>query len=206
MDYLEGLFLGKLWSDTDFENRRHLALFLLYGLFIDAIVFLCYWRNKLIPVLSGISTLKIVIFALLFLACPFICFRYYRMPLWGKILVLLEKLYKHVLIVGFTVSLILPRLSVKSGDLQDYMINYLNSTLEKYTEKFFESAGTFATIMGVVTGGIHVVLVFAFWALVAVLLPGAVYLIYRLLQYGYDFLIARLVIRRFFAKRKMERR
>ena len=128
------------------------------------------------------------------------------MPLWGKILVLLEKLYKHVLIVGFTVSLILPRLSVKSGDLQEYMINYLNSTLEKYTEKFFESAGTFATIMGVVTGGIHVVLVFAFWALVAVLLPGLVYLIYRLLQYGYDFLIARLVIRRFFAKRKMERR
>ena len=111
-----------------------------------------------------------------------------------------------MLIVGFTVSLILPRLSVKSGDLQDYMINYLNSTLEKYTEKFFESAGTFATIMGVVTGGIHVVLVFAFWALVAVLLPGIVYLIYRLLQYGYDFLIARLVIRRFFAKRKMERR
>ncbi|MCR5616778.1 MAG: hypothetical protein K6F83_00625 [Clostridiales bacterium] len=202
MDYLEGLFLGKLWSDTDFENRRHLTLFLLYGIFVDLLVLFSYWTGKMIPVLSGINALKIAIFVILFLACPFICFRYYRMPLWGKILVLLEKLYKHVLMIGFTVSLLLPRLTVKSGDLQGFMIDYLNKTLEKYTEKFFESAGTFATIMGVIMGGLHVVAVFAFWAFVAVMLPGLLYLVYRLLQYGYDYLIARFIIRKFFVRRK----
>ena len=31
LDYAEGLFLGRYWSDTDFENRRHIELFLLYG-------------------------------------------------------------------------------------------------------------------------------------------------------------------------------
>ena len=202
MDYIEGLFLGKLWSDTDFENRRHLPLFIMYGLFVDALVIFSYWTGKLIPVLSGISILKIVIFALLFLACPFICFRYYRMPLWGKILVLLEKLYKHVLIVGFTVSLLLPRLTVKSGDLQTFMVDYLNKTLEKYTEKFIESAGTFATIMGVVSGGIHVMVVVFFWAVIAVVIPGALYLVYRLVQYGYDFIIARFIIRKYLVRRK----
>ena len=202
MDYIEGLFLGKLWSDTDFENRRHMMLFILYGLFVDALVLFSYWTGKIIPVLSGISILKIIIFALLFIACPFICFRYYRMPLWGKILVLLEKLYKHVLIVGFTVSLLLPRLTVKSGDLQTFMVDYLNKTLEKYTEKFFESAGTFATIMGVVSGGIHVMVVIFFWAIVAVVLPGLMYLLYRLVQYGYDFIIARFIIRKYLVRRK----
>ena len=202
MDYIEGLFLGKLWSDTDFENRKHLALFLLYGLFIDCLVIFSYWTGKVIPVLSGINVLKVVIFAILFIACPFICFRYYRMPLWGKILVLLEKLYKHVLIVGFTVSMILPRLTVKSGDLQTFMIDYLNKTLEKYTMKFFESAGTFATIRGVVAGGIHVVGVIFLWAVAAIFIPGIVYLIYRLVQYGYDYIIARFVISKFFARRK----
>ena len=202
MDYIEGLFLGKLWSDTDFENRRHLPLFIMYGLFVDALVIFSYWTGKLIPVLSGISILKIVIFALLFLACPFICFRYYRMPLWGKILVLLEKLYKHVLIVGFTVSLLLPRLTVKSGDLQTFMVDYLNKTLEKYTEKFIESAGTFATIMGVVSGGIHVMVVVFFWAVIAVVIPGALYLAYRLVQSGYDCIIARFIIRKYLVRRK----
>ena len=38
VDYLEGLLLGRLWSDTDFENRRHLSLFLLYGVFVDLLV------------------------------------------------------------------------------------------------------------------------------------------------------------------------
>ena len=141
-------------------------------------------------------------FIVLFVASPFICFRYYRMPLWGKILVLLEKLYKHVLIVGFTVSLLLPRLTVKSGDLQTFMVDYLNKTLEKYTEKFIESAGTFATIMGVVSGGIHVMVVVFFWAVIAVVIPGALYLVYRLVQYGYDFIIARFIIRKYLVRRK----
>ncbi len=38
LDYLEGLLLGRLWSDTDYENRRHFGLFVIYGLFVDAII------------------------------------------------------------------------------------------------------------------------------------------------------------------------
>lgn len=202
MDYFEGLFLGKLWSDTDFENRRHVTLYILYGLFVDALVLLTYWTGKSLPVVGSWGTMQIVIFAILFLACPFICFRYYRMPIWAKIIVLLEKLYKHILIIAFSISIFLPYLSVQVGDLQEFLITYLNETLEVYTEKYFESAGTFATILGVVSGGIHIVVVFAFWAILAVVLPGLLYLVYRLIQYAYDWVIAKLVIRKFFIKRK----
>lgn len=202
MDYFEGLFLGKLWSDTDFENRRHVSLFILYGLLVDALVLFTYWTGKKLPVIGTWGTLQMVLFILLFLACPFICFRYYRMPLWGKILVLLEKFFKHILILAFSISLFLPYLKVQVGDLQEFLIQYLNETLEVYTEKFYDTAGTFATILGVVSGGMHIVIVFAFWAIVAVVAPGLLYLAYRFIQYGFDWVVAKLVIRKFFVKRK----
>lgn len=205
MDYFEGLFLGKLWSDTDFENRRHVTLYILYGLFIDALVLLTYWTGRTLPLVGTWGTLQLVLFILLFLACPFICFKYYQMPLWGKIIVLIEKAFKHILIMAFSLSIFLPYLSVNVGDLQEFLINYLNKTLETYTEKFIDSAGTFATIIGVVTGGMHIVLVFAFWVILSLVLPGAIYLIYRIIQYGYDWVIAKTIIRKFFLKRKPNR-
>lgn len=202
MDYLEGLFLGKLWSDTDFENRRHVTLFILYGLFIDAIVLFTYWTGKRIPVLESWGMAELVILIVLAVACPFICFKYYRMPLWGKIIVLIEKIFKHVFIASFTINFLLPYLSVQSNDLMDFFVNYLNETLEVSTEKYIESAGTFATILGVVSGGIKIVAVFVFWAIMAVVVPGVIYLVYRFVQYAYDWFIAKFIIRKFLVKRK----
>ena len=149
LDYLEGLLLGRLWSDTDYENRRHFGLFVLYGLFVDAIVLYIYILNKGLLGFGSIGPIHIAVFVLLFLANPFICFRYYRMPLWGKLMILLVKIFKSYLIVSYTVSLLLPRLTVRVDDLQDFLISYLNSTLEKYTEKFQASAGSFSTVLGV---------------------------------------------------------
>ena len=89
MDYLEGLLLGRLWSDTDFENRKHFGLFIIYGLLVDAIIFYIYIVGKGLLGFGIIGPLHIAVFTLLFLANPFICFRYYRMPWWGKIFILL---------------------------------------------------------------------------------------------------------------------
>ncbi|MBO4407730.1 MAG: hypothetical protein J5786_00480 [Clostridiales bacterium] len=202
MDYAEGLFLGKLWSDTDFENRRHYSLFVLYGFFVEAIVLYTYFYEKTLLRIGNFDVIQAVIFAVLFLACPFICFRYYRMPIWGKILVIAEKVLKTMLVVSFTVSRILPHLTVKSGELQDFVINYLNSTLEEYTEKYSSSAGSFSTIIGVLTGGIHVVFMILLIVVAAVVIPGLVFLVYRLLQYCYDWAVNKLIIKRFLPSRK----
>ncbi len=202
MDYLEGLFLGKLWSDTDFENRRHTGLFILYGLFIDLVVLMIYFTGKQIPLISGATTVHTVLLVVLTLATPFAACKYYRFPIWGKILVLIGMIYKNLIVVSMTVDFLLARISIQSGDLMDAGINYLNSTLEKYTEKFYESAGTFSTVAGVVAGGVHVVFVFLLYAALALVVPGLIYLLYRLIQYAYDFVMARLVIRKFLVRRR----
>ena len=104
MDYLEGLLLGRLWSDTDYENRKHFGLFVWYGLFVDAIVLYIYILGRGLLGFGNIGPIHIAVFVLLFLANPFICFRYYRMPWWGKIMILAVKVFKAYLIVSYTVS------------------------------------------------------------------------------------------------------
>jgi len=201
LDYLEGLFLGKIWSDTDFENRRHLGLFVLYGLLVESIVLYNFVFDKRLMGFGNFGVLNTILFILLFLACPFICFRYYRMPLPGKIIILLEKIFKSYLVASFTVNQITSRITIQKSGLQDYVINYLNSTLESYTEKFAGSAGSFATVIAVLAGGVHVVLVAALVIAAAIIIPGIIYLIFVGLQFGYDWLINRFVIKRFFPTR-----
>ena len=202
MDYIEGLFLGKLWSDTDFENRKHIGLFVLYGLLCDVIILYAYLLGKSFPGIFLFGAIQFVLFILLFVANPFICFRYYRMPLWGKCLILLVKIFKSYLIVSYTVSLLLPKLSVQVGDLQDFLIAYLNSTLETYTEKFQASAGSFSTVLGVLAGGVHVVGVVLLYAIAAIVIPSLIYLAIKLVQYVWDWVVNTLIIKRFFPTRK----
>ena len=202
LDYLEGLLLGKLWSDTDFENRKHFGLFVLYGLLVDAIILYIYILGKGILGFGVIGPIHIAVFTLLFLANPFICFRYYRMPWWGKISILLVKIFKSYLIISYTVSLLLPKLSVRVDDLQDFLISYLNSTLEKYTEKFQASAGSFSTVLGVLAGGVHVVGTVLLFALAAIVIPSLIYLAVKIAQYVWDWIINTLIIKRFFPQRK----
>ena len=202
LDYLEGLLLGRLWSDTDFENRKHFGLFVIYGLLVDAIILYLYISGKGLLNFGIVGPIHIAVFTLLFLANPFISFRYYRMPWWGKILVLAVKIYKSYLIVSYTVSLLLPRLSVQVDDLQDFLMTYLNGTLEKYTEKFQASAGSFSTVLGVLAGGVHVVGTVLLYALAAIIIPGLIYLAIRIVQYVWDWVVNTLIIKRFFPQRK----
>ena len=199
MDYAEGLFLGQLWSDTDYENRNHAGLFILYGLLTDCVILYNFYFGKNLLGLGSFGTVHIVLLILLFLASPFICFKYYRMPVWGKGLVLAEKVFKAYLILDLTVSLIMPRITIEKDGLQDSLINWLNGTLETYTEKFSGDAGSFSTVMGVLAGGLHTVFVILLWIVALVVIPGLIYIVYRILQYMYDWVMEKLVIRKLFA-------
>ena len=191
---MEGLLLGRLWSDTDFENRRHLTLFLLYGLFVDVLVLYNYLTGGMAGLITGGFMQKVIIFVVLFFFCPAICFAYYRMPLWGKIPVLLSHILKYGALTLLITAWARPKLSVSFGDLKDFFISYLNKTLERFTEKYVDTAGTFATVLGVISGGVYVVVVVVLIVLSAVLIPGIVFCVARFLQYWYDKVVSMLVL------------
>ncbi len=194
MDYLEGLFLGSLWSDTDYENRRHMSLFVLYGMAVCGIVVLSYFTGKFASILSGQQLLKYAVFFTLFLASPFLHFRYYRFPLWGKLPVLLLDALKYFVLTVILTSWVMPFLSFSAVDMQTKVVDFLNHTLETSTKMFVQSAGTFSTVLGVITGGIYVVFLFAVVLVLAVLVPGTFFLIVRLIQRGYDYLVSKFIM------------
>lgn len=194
MDYLEGLLLGRLWSDTDYENRRHFSLFILYGLFVDLLVVYNYMTGSMNNLIAGGFLPKVILFVVLFFFCPALCFSYYRMPLWGKIPVLLAQLAKFGALTLLITAWARPKLSVSFGDLRDFLISYLNKTLERFTEKYVDTAGTFATVLGVISGGVYIVVVVVLILLAAVLIPGLVFCAARFLQYWYDKVVSMLVL------------
>jgi len=194
VDYMEGLFLGSLWSDTDYENRRHVSLFILYGMIVCGCVALSYLTGSLSGLLGGQRAMKLAVFLLLFLASPFLCFRYYRYPIWVKFPILLAEAIKYFVMTILFTTWVMPYLSVSASDLQTFVIAFLNKTLESSTKMFVASAGTFSTVLGVITGGIYVVFLFGAMLMLAVLIPGTVFLIVRLAQYGYDKLISKFII------------
>lgn len=202
MDYAEGLFLGRYWSDTDFENRRHYELFLLYGVLTFIFLVFLYWTGAPLIGVGRFGMFSTIMLSILTFCNPVMCFRYYGMPLWGKICVLAAKLYKAYLVMSLTVSLIIPRLTVQSNGLKDFLIDYLNTTLESYTERFASGGGSFSTVMGVLTGGIHVVLVIVLVLAALIVIPGLFVLIFKAVQYFYDLLVDRLILRRFFRYRR----
>ena len=190
--------LGRLWSDTDYENRRHFWLFIIYGLLCNCIVLYRYIFEKRLLWFGEVGMPLFATFIILFVASPFINFRYYRMPLAGKILVLAEKIFKSYLVLSYTVSIMLPRLTVNAGDLQTNVIDYLNRTLEQYTTKYATSSGSFATVTGVLAGGLHVVLMILINLVVIMVIPGLIYIAFRICQFVWDWLINTLILKRFF--------
>jgi hypothetical protein len=194
VDYLEGLLLGVQWSDTDFENRRHVSSLALYGVLVNLLIAMGYFTGTLSAVLKEEFILKTVFFLILFFACPFICFRYYRYPIWVKLPILAVQACKQVLLTLMITSWVLPRITVSSGDIQKLLMDYLNSTLETWTAGFEDTAGTFATVLGVITGGVYVVFVFIVAVFLALIIPGTLFFIVRMLQLAYDKLVAKLIL------------
>jgi len=194
VDYLEGLFLGPLWSDTDYENRRHTGLFLLYGLSVAGVIAYSYLTGAFSGLLAGHQILKIILLMLLFLASPFMCFRYYRMPIWVKLPVLLAEAAKYFIMTLLLTTWVMPYTYVAPETLQTNLIGFLNKTLETSTERFAASAGTFSTVLGVITGGIYLLFLACAVLILALLIPGTVFLLVRMLQYGYDKLVHTFVL------------
>lgn len=194
--------LGRLWSDTDYENRKHFWLFIIYGLLCNCIVLYTYLFSMRLLGFGDVSMPLFAAFIVLFVASPFINFRYYRMPLWGKLLVLAEKIFKSYLVLSYTVSLMLPRLTVNVSDLQPFVIDYLNKTLETYTTKYAASSGSFATVTGVLAGGLHVILMILLNIAIVMVVPGLIYIAFRVAQFIWDWLINTLILKRFFPSKR----
>ena len=197
MDYFEGLLLGPQWSDTDYANRKHFFSFFSFGLLVCAVVVLyIFFPDQMSFLLMGDWNIKAGLLIFLFVASPFLSFRYYRFPIFLKIPILIIQACKLILLVAVAMGYFLPMIHFSFADAQVFLIDFVNKTLENSVRRFSDDSGSFSTILGVIAGGLYFLFLFLVLFSASVLIPGLGMFFFRLIQLGYEKIVARFVLKK----------
>ncbi len=198
MDYWEGFLLGPLWSDTDYETKRHGGQILGIG----AVVWLAIVALVLRPEMQSfwISPLALRLSLLLFIALvavsPFLSRVYYRLawPLRGAVLcVQFAKLVAGMLVPA---NLLLKGFHLDLVALQDQAMVFFNEYLSGIIDRFTGDYGGAGMIIGIVAGGASIALMGAGIVLASLIAPRLVLCAMRAVQWIYDSLLFRFLFRR----------
>lgn len=167
MDYLEGVLLGPVWSDTDYENRSHKGAALLSSaVFWFAFVYLLlkFYADTLSPLLQTPS-IWTGIFIAGILITPILSYYYYHLPFVVRLLVLAIHAAKYVAAVLLVYSLIVPAISLNFETLLPDMLEWMDSTVGTFVERNTEVYELF----GLLVSGIVIVLLGAVAVILMVL-------------------------------------
>lgn len=156
MDYLEGVLLGPVWSDTDYENRSHKGAALLSSaVFWFAFVYLLlkFYADTLSPLLQAPS-IWTGIFIAGILITPILSYYYYDLPFIVRIIVLAIQAAKYLAAILLIYSLIVPVISLNFETLLPDALEWMDSTVGTFVERNTEVYELF----GLLVSGIVIVL------------------------------------------------
>lgn len=151
MDFLEGTLLGPLWSDTDYQTRRHTGFNLLISLTFWLYLFYAFYRinSSGTPFLLADNFLNwTFIGCVLFLASPLLCLIYYRCSLVARFAILSVQFGKYVALYLAFFKWLAPSLEIDFANALTSITVFLNDTvgtaIEYYTERY-QTSGLFAS-------------------------------------------------------------
>ncbi|MDI9468857.1 MAG: hypothetical protein QM296_01480 [Bacillota bacterium] len=137
MDYLEGALLGRIWSDTDYENRRHAGVWLWSSFFFwlaTAAFVLRMNREGTMP-WPGDSSFWSALTIFLILVLPLLSRLYYRLPLLARFPVLLLHALKYGTALLALWSRFLPSTRLDTENLLPAVIQFLDDTAGSFIER-----------------------------------------------------------------------
>lgn len=193
MEYWEGFFLGKYWTDSDYHDSHHRFLFLS----ISFVVFLLTAAKVFMP--SRIDFLfpfslpvHLIIGIVLLIVLPFIASKFYRMyPIVRVIILLLYLLQYFFLLISF-VQFFARLLAIDFSTLPDLFLKMLDQIMVFSGNLFNFLGGLGSTIAsvagGIIIGGIIAVIAFLF----SVFLPLVYIMLFRVLQRCVDAIVYKL--------------
>ncbi len=188
MDYLEGALLGKLWSDTDFENRKHrgVALFLcgVFWVYAFYLIFLVNFTDE--KTIMSSFVLWFPLAALLLVASPFICYYYYNVPLVARWFFLLVQTVKFLSSYFFLYSLILPLVRFDKDKLITSVLTYFNDNVGQLFESTTGSQSMGALFFNAVMVAVVVILGIVVLFFVLAIIPILYTKLIQLIQFTID--------------------
>lgn len=194
MDLLEGFFLGPIWSDTEYETRRHTGFYW----FVGWLTLGCYIWLQIKPgtgsALLGLPrAAPLVLFFIFLLGMPFACRYYYRLNILLKALIILAGFIKLSAAYLAFYQAVMPLYTADLGTLPQDLIEYVNQTIAKWSGSFESLGQGLGMIAGIVTGGLQVVLALVGILLAATVIPALFLLLIQLMQHGIDWLVHRYI-------------
>lgn len=196
MDFLEGFLLGPIWSDTEYETRRHTGFYWLIGwLAFLGYVWLQFTPPLAQPWLQLPRWAPILICGFLILAMPFASRFYYRLNILIKLPVLALQLVKLLAAFLALYQWVLPLYTLNVDLLPQELLEYINQTIAKSTETFTTMGQAVGMMVGIIAGGLQVVLTFIGILLVATIAPALFLALIQLLQRAVDLLAHRTLLR-----------
>ncbi len=186
---MEGFLLGPIWSDTEYETRRHSGFYWLIGwLACAAFAVLIIFPEKAPAWIELPRYLPILLFSLLALTSPIVNRYYYRLNILLKLVILAIQILKYALAFLALFQYLLPMVDLDISSLPQTALEYVNQTVAKATDYFSSLGEGLGMLVGIATGGVLVVLTLAGGLLAASLLPVVYLLILKLIQRGIDLL------------------
>ncbi|MDI9497329.1 MAG: hypothetical protein QM270_02430 [Bacillota bacterium] len=148
MDYLEGALLGRIWSDTDYENRRHTGVWLWSSFafwLLTAALVLRMNRAGTLPWPGG-SSFWFALTLLLVIVLPLLSRFYYRLPLIARFPVLALHALKYATALLAIWSWFVPSTRVDTENLLPALLQFLDDTAGSFIERNTEMNQVFGLI------------------------------------------------------------
>lgn len=188
MDFLEGALLGRYWSDTDFETRRHKGLaLLLSACFWGAVLLGAFLINfRSLPFLLSQRMSWLLLYVILFLVNPAIGFYYYKLPLILRFGALGALLLKFVSLYMGIVAAVIPLLRVPADFSLNTILGFFEETVGNYVETQAETYGWNGLMLSGIVSVLIMGIAFLLIAYLLVKLPQWIYKTASWIQRVYD--------------------
>lgn len=158
MDYLEGFLLGPIWSDTEYQTRRHVMAHILIAFFVAATYVFLMFMPRFQPVVLALPLAYTAIaFVLLLFLTPFISAFYYRIPVYVRPILLIFYILKYVFGFATLLHLVLPLYTPDVGVLTDLILERINMRIELMTAWLSFLGPLLSMIAGIIIGGLWLV-------------------------------------------------
>ena len=194
MDFLEGFLLGPIWSDTEYETRRHTGFYWLIGwLACAAFLWMLIYPEKVPEWVDMPTYLPVLLFLVITVLSPFASRYYYRLNILLKLIILLLQAGKFGMAFLALFQRLLPEVHLDLSALPQDILELINKTIAKATDYFSGLGEGLGMILGIVGGGLLIVLAFAGGVLAASWLPAIYLAALKLIQRCFD-LLARLIL------------
>lgn len=197
MDFWEGLFLGPLWTDSNFAERKHRGFYLVIGS-LGAMLLLAYQFIQQLHVIFPWPALAYLAMSLaLLLLLPFAAARYHGLFFPLRLGILAAYALQYGLAYAFVVKLLSQLRFFQPGDLLVQISEAVNRLMNDLSGFFAFLGSLQASLAAVLLGGFILFLLFFLIFLLLVSIP----LLYFQMMRAMQRLVDRLVLQQFYPER-----